>query len=999
MNNFKKILAVVCVIALLCVGVVLTVMAEDGYTGTVEGFGEILSAIEAGGDKDARIKAAVDYLATVDPEAEGLGEKIDSLKKAIVEQANVHIANATNASEVDDKVTYINQAATLLGYLEIDAATEGYLDLRSTMDSQIISTVSDIADSIEFKQNIIDNPSRDEEKFNGYWNTMDVKIAINKINGLLKKGDNLLAAQSELKGKLKSIEATYQEKRTANMELAEAYATIEEYKYGMLLDLDFENAKAPNYGFDKIDNTKVNKYGIEKIDGNSVFTIHYIDTNTETSNTYPQVETLDAVYGIVCEFDFATFSEMPGSKGFDVSGGGQNNQAGKYCDPLIFGITSEGDLYYNGRPGRDGYTVVRENVITPGEWVHLAYVFNYSKQTFDIYFEYELVASGTAKTGSGDSHVAEDAAPIDHTHIRPNASAATGEFSLDNFKVYKGSAIRTDKKLANMDEDEKFIYYCDYIHDSRKYILSRNNAYTEAGKMLTKYCDFDDEGKFVGYKDDYSENSDILAAIEKYYLFDLSKAIQELREANRDEFIFLVNNFAEMERNLDTTALRMTSLKAINEFLESAGANIEQDELYNAAYKKFEALEKQLGCDINAISFALSMGRFATAPTLVARKKHLDNATALKYDEDYPLDMEYYNSCFKTTSDENGNEILTPIHSTYNDFIAEYSNYDNAHSILEEYQRNDIAKKIVNVIDLIKKYDTEEEWIKNYDYVNEYILILRGYVKDNEDDEAFEPFNEDYEGINEALEIYKTINTWFYNDLQGKHIEYLDEQLDMIAATDSYITKRGIVAYIEKYFATNDIDYKNEEIKRIVTTYETYQEELEYREKDYAELLVQNAYYFNSVVTKLSLADSYTEMKSLYDEATTYYFALDASVKGTRDMMAVYDAFTEKLTAIDKYSKKFIESMALYALVDESDKDEKFNALVTCFYYSQYAEEAYEGVAEKMIEFNRAYDAYMNEVAQTNSELSGAVGIMASSRANNGNAPVVSVFLGQVEEN
>ena len=137
----------------------------------------------------------------------------------------------------------------------------------------------------------------------------------------------------------------------------------------------------------------------------------------------------------------------------------------------------------------------------------------------------------------------------------------------------------------------------------------------------------------------------------------------------------------------------------------------------------------------------------------------------------------------------------------------------------------------------------------------------------------------------------------------------------------------------------------------------------------------------------------------LYEEATTYYFALDANVEGTREMMAIYDSFTEKLDTIKKYSEKFIESMNLYALVDEGDRDEKFNALVTCYYYSQYAEKAYEGVAEKLAAYEEAYDAYMSEVAVTNSELSSATAIMASSRANNGNAPVVSVILGELEEN
>ncbi len=997
MKNLKKILAVICVLALVCVGVVLTAIAEDAYTGTVEELEAKIADIAQGGTNkaDTRIETAVTYLATVDPQAEGLGEVVASLKTAIVSQAQYHINATSKESDTDTKIANIGKIATLLGYLEIDETTAGYTDVVSGMNEAIVSTVSEIADSIEFKQDTNPNPETDEEKKHvGYWNTMDVKIALNKINGLIKKGTDVLATEPALAAALAELEATYQEKRTANMELAEAYATIEEYKYGVSLDLDFSKGNAPNYGFDKMDNYNTNKYGIEMKDGNPVFTVHYA---SPSANTYPQVETPDGRYGIVCEFDFTTFGQLPGGNdGFNVSGGGQNNQAGLYCDPLIFGITSEGALYCGDRPGRGGYQVIRENVITPGEWVHLAYVFNYSKQTFDIYFEYELVGSSTAKTGSSDSHASENAAPIDHAHIRPNASTDRGEFSIDNFKVYRGSAIRTDKKIANMTTDEKFIYLCEYILDNRKPVLSRNNVYNEAGNMLATYYN-EETGEYV---DGYGENPAIVAAVANYYAFDLNEAIAELRRANRDEFISLIVKLEEINRTLDTTAIRMAALNAIIEFLDSAGSNMEQDDIYTEGYLRYEALEKQLGCDIGASNFILSMQRFATAPTLVARQKHLDSATALKFDENYPLNEEYYDSCFNITYDADGGEISREvIDASYDNFVTEYNNYDEATFILEEYVKTDISKKIVTVIELIREYDTVEEWQANYDYINEYILILRGYVKDSEDDEDFQAFDTTYEGINDALAIYTTINTWFYGDLQSKHIAKLEEQLGYIRATDSYIVKMGVCATITKYLATEDIDFKNEDIKRIVTEHGAYVEELEYRKEDYTALLEQNAYYFNTVVTKLSLADGYTEIVDLYEEATTYYFALDANVEGTREMMAIYDSFTEKLDTIKKYSEKFIESMNLYALVDEGDRDEKFNALVTCYYYSQYAEEAYEGVAEKLAAYEEAYDAYMSEVAVTNSELSSATAIMASSRANNGNAPVVSVILGELEEN
>ena len=996
MKNLKKILAVICVLVLVCVGVVFAAIAEDAYTGTVEELEAKIAVIADDASKaDARVYNAVTYLASVDPDAEGYDAAVASLKAAIIATAKKHVDANASESDTEKKIANITSTATLLGYLEIDANTDGYGDVVSGLNASIVEVVDGIADSIEFVQNTE----------TGYWNTMDTKIAINKINSLLKKGVDTLAGAPELEGKLAQINATYNEKYIANKENAEGYATVDEYKYGMALELDFSKGSAPDYGFGKMDNYKTNQYGIEDKDGEKVFTIHYA---SPSSHTYPQVSTPDASNGIVCEFDFTTFSQMPGGRGFEVSGGGQKNQAGISCDPLIFGITSEGYLYYGDRRSDSSTYVQVTNedgspkvVITPGEWVHLAYVFNYSKQTFDIYFEYELVGSSTAKTGSKDSHASADAAPINHDNIRLSASTDSGEFSLDNFKVYRGSAIRTDKKLDGMTKDEEFIYYCDYILDSRKHVLSRNSVYKMAGELIAKYCVLDEDGKaVVEYIEGYGENAAIVAAIEKYLSFDLDEAFAELRRANRDEFIALVDTLESMDRNLTNTAVRMAYLKVVTDFVESSTGNIEQDDLYNVAYTKYQALDKQINCDSNATLFVLSMERFATSPTLVSRQKHLDNASLLKFNETYPLDETYYNSCFKITYDTDGNEISREsLDASFDSFITEYNNYDDATLILEEYIKTDISKKIVTVIDLLKDYDTVEEWQANYDYINEYILILRSYVKDGEDDEDFQEFDTSYEGINQALEIYTTINTWFYNDLQSKHITKLNEQLAAIRATDSYIVKMGVCAAITRYLATEDIDFKNEDIKRIITEHNTYVEELEYRREDYTALLEQNAYYFNTVVTKLSLADDYSEIVSLYEEATVYYFALDANVEGTRDMMLVYDSFTEKLDNIKEYSEKFIESMNLYALVDDSNMDEKFNALVTCYYYSQYAEASYEGVSEKLAAFEVAYDAYMAEVALTNSELADATVIMASSRANNGNAPVVSVILGALEEN
>ncbi len=965
MKNFKKILAVLCVLALLIVGVTITVIASgfDEYSGTVVEFEEKIAEITPDSSNvDALIKAAVDYLDTVDPEEEGYEEAVLSLKTLIASRALEYVTVAKAESNIKTKTDNVKNANAVLSYLELDSSIPGYDDCVLGINEQVVAIVEEYVEQIEFKLN--------EET--GYWNTAETSIIVNRINSLLKICPDSLATAPQLEAEYEQIKLDFDEKRQANKDFAEKGALIEEYNYGYVYNYTFEQGD----GFGSPTNKVNNDAGRVDVGGNVVYTIRYKEP---LSNTFVQVQTPDAKSGIVCEFDWTTFGVIPGNNGFAIEGGGQNNVDGKYCYPFMFGITPQGDLFLER--GKAAATTVLKDIVTPGEWIHFAYVYNHTEQMFYIYMEYELVGSHTSVT---------DGANINHLQIRPNASATYGEYSMDNFQVYKGTAIRTDGKLKNMSTDEKFVFYCDYLADANKTVLTRNTAYNEASKLLNNYYN---NGQYI------TADPVIIEAIGKYNSFDYDALLAELMRINRDKFIQLVEKYAAIDRNMNTTSNRSAVSTEITDFLSTTGANILVDASYTEANATLQAMEKLLGCDENAASFVTSMTRFSTAPTLVARRKHLDKATTLKNDEAYPLDKTYYDSCFTITYDDDGNEIgRTPI-ATFEAFIDAYDNFAAANVILEEYEREDTAKKIVDIVGLVSEYTTEEQWLANYDYINEYILILRKTVKDGENDDSYENYNEDYEGLDEALAIYTPMNAWFYAKLQQEHIGILNEQLANIAATNSYIEKMGMCSFITRYLASNDIDETSEEIQNIIVTHQTYLDELSYREADYAALLEQNAHYFNTIMVKLTLAEDYNEIKAYYDEASVYYFALDATVEGTKAYMDIYDVFTEQLSIIKESSEKFLESMILYKATDAADKNAKFNALVTCYSYSINAELSFDGVEEAMEEFLAAYNAYVGEVEATNNEMATAAGIMASSRANSGIAPIIAAILAQLENN
>ena len=203
-----------------------------------------------------------------------------------------------------------------------------------------------------------------------------------------------------------------------------------------------------------------------------------------------------------------------------------------------------------------------------------------------------------------------------------------------------------------------------------------------------------------------------------------------------------------------------------------------------------------------------------------------------------------------------------------------------------------------------------------------------------------------------------------------------------------------MISVIDRYLANNDVDYSNAEILDIMNNLDTCKAELLLREEDYAKILVQNATYFINSVERMRTAATYAEQKKYFEEAAALYFYLDVSVEGAARAVEIYDEYKIKLQNIEESSLKFIEAVAIYNACETDD--DKYAALVECYYNAQFVEMSYEGAEEAMAEYQAAYEAYMNYVNGVNEDIVESGNVTGSFASASGIVTVIAVIINKI---
>ena len=255
-------------------------------------------------------------------------------------------------------------------------------------------------------------------------------------------------------------------------------------------------------------------------------------------------------------------------------------------------------------------------------------------------------------------------------------------------------------------------------------------------------------------------------------------------------------------------------------------------------------------------------------------------------------------------------------------------------------------------------------------------------------------YDPSYEGIDDAIRFFNRAYAHFYALLQDEHVEYLNYVLELVAATDSYVEKVGMIALIERYIDTNDLDTSDARINVILSNVDICKSELEARGEDYSKVLKQNSVYFVNLVENMRTAKSYAEQVAYYEAASVLYFSLDITVEGSAEAVEIFDQYKAKLDLIEESSVKFLQAVSLYNACE--DKDEKYAALVECYYNAQFAELTYEGVAEAMTEYQAAYDAYVSYANAVNADLAETGNAVGSVRTTCGVTTVIAIIIKKI---
>ena len=971
MRNYKKLLVVICVLSLLTVSCVFaTVMAAS--TGTVADLNTLIQSAESATDSVAKYKAIMDareYLKTVSKNENGYDDAVADLEKLCVSGADALLndVSATGIKAVDayDKMMMADE---LLELFTLPEETEGYADVKVKYDATLVKALGVLVKACD-------------ANIETTLTTATNGVAIKRVNSVLQYCEPFGDASvlDSVKADFAVLEAAQKSAEQKNYITLDNANRISNYDLPIFFTEDWQarpdGMQSSNLGGDWACDLKgiSNQMGILKDESGNKYMVHRYLEKDNPQGTYTQItlgrKNVTNVDGLVFEFDITTFDKVP-NMGMVIETGSVN---GAFFPPPYFSINANGDICKN-----DKSTVVLEKAIVKGQWTHIVIVLEPNEFVYSLYVDGQFVCTYDAKYSGTTKY--------EHGQVAFRISGGpgtSGEISVDNIQIYAGDSYRIHDRLESMTDDEKFLYYVNYLTDENNLVADRSVAYNTALSLIENYWVVDENG--VGTYTEYAlSNPTILDAVDTYVAFDLEGFLYEVGIRNLDNYITLVEALDAIERKSSTAAQRSEKLdeiyKFVNKNVDLINREIDRNDNLKADYYEYEAIvskiAKEAVYDANAVDFIRFVDRFERATTLSAKQRNYNKAAEIAENDGIDIVL---------ILDE-----TTPDRDKFADLIAAYAIYRNADQEIYKLTLSNNSSKIVKCIAKIDMYTTEEEWLENRELMEEYLGLLKDVVlsRDENGELLYDP---EYEGVQESLAFFNKSYAFFYAILQTEHVEHIQDVLDRVAATDSYIEKMGMISTLEKYIELNDIDYNDSRIVFLLNNLETCKAELVLREEDYAKLLIQNAVYFTNLVERMRTAQTYNEQREYYEQASLLYFNIDATVEGAARAVEIFDEYKIKLDRIADSSVAFIEAVAIYNACET--EEDKYAALVECYYNAQFVELSYDGAEEAMAEYLAAYNAYMNYAESVNEDVTASGNAVGSLRVPCGISNVVAIIL------
>ena len=978
MRNFKKILMVIFVFAFLTVGCVLLAnAAEGGRPGTVAALNELVTAAEAETDavlKHTAVIDALDYLYTrnIDEAEVGYAEAVAKANQLAIDSINAHLAEVNkNGATAVAAHNGITKAAEIIAYISDE---EGSADLVAGYNESLVKALGILVDALD-------------ENIETTLETASNQVAVNRVKSVLSAcqpyGEEDILA--ELKAEFAVLSAAQDRALAANYLSLDNSNVISNYDLPVYFTEDWETCRVAMINNDlgkrwTIDLKGIkNQAGIEADENGNQYYVHRYLEKEKPAASYIQIafssHKVSAEYGLVFEFDIATFGEMPNT-GIQIEPGGVDLDGARVFPTNYFSVDKDGNILSS-----DG-SVLLPNAFVKGQWLHVMIVFEPNEFVYKLYVAGQFIGQYDAKY-QGKTY------DITKLCFRLSGKPSTyGEIAYDNISIYSGTSYRNHDRFTTMTEDEKFAYYVNYLSDAAKDLSSKYVAYNLAKESLGAYWTYTDIETGAGeYTELALNNEAVKAAVDSYLAYDVEVLLREVRKINLDEYIVLVQNLMAIERNMDTALQRAEVAAKVTAFANRNDGlidlEIDNDASGVADYiqysNEYQRIVRESNYDINAVTFIRYIGRFESAPTLATKERHYARVHELVTNGDIDIEL---------ITNENA-----PYRENFQELIDAYAVYLNADAVVYQLIKENNSNKIVNCIDRIFEYDTEEEWLANREEMEKYLNIVSPIVL--EKDALGEPtYDIAYDGIEEAIEYFNTAYAFFYALHQDEHVAFIQNRLELVMSTETYIEKMGYISVIERYINTNELNMKDDRIITLLNNLDTCKSELLLREEDYAKILVQNAVYFNNIIERMRTAETYAEQRAYFEEAALLYFYIDGSNEGTAKAVAIYDEYAEKLDRIAESSIVFIEAVAIYNACQT--EDEKYAALVECYYNAQFVEMSYEGAKEAMAEYQAAYDAYMGYAETVNADVVLSGNAVGSLRANSGIIIVIAVIIKKI---
>lgn len=794
---------------------------------------------------------------------------------------------------------------------------------------------------------------------------------------------------------------------------------------------------------------------------NSYYTLRHTGAKTATgayTSPYFNFTYTGANYGMIFEFDITTFGQLTASLGFQP-----------YAKSSWMHITKDGDI---GIYQQDTSAKYVTGALVPGSWTHVSYVYNHDDvSNCKLYVDYALVSTGHGDYG--------DTGTVPTALRMGNSRFAGGEFSIDNVQFTMGTAFRDETFFNNFSAEDYFNYYVEYMSNTKgekEYIDIADciAAYNRATEYVNLYAeaaanegeadgsytvrvpvedtpdpnDYVEETRYYKYKELAASIADdvkakVRASVDRYYAYDADNIVDSHKRENLVKLKELSDaieaQIAVAEPTTDAIAKLNSAYAAFEKFALNNASYIYDDSadensegIYNYCYEVFGKAAERLEIDNKFLDYINAMEAFLDTDSLASMQKNFNEAEAI-IAEGIPF-AKYITEEYTSRA----GYALLKTHYTETRLKAPER--------LETTANTNAAKKIVNFVNyLTERYPTEDQWRLQYvdkpedqlteaekqnnadfEFISEYLtrirkLLLEGYAKTY--------VNSEGDSVEYAIERISPINEHYFSYLQEQHALAIKDALDKASASNSYIEKKGLLAWIERYLVGNEVDFTvsyhcdtcgdstgvlasltapvcptcgesveitnvtsaRASLKAVLQRYVAYNLELDEQAGGYEEDLAENTAFFIDYVKMFNTALTYVEKKALYDAATPYYDVMNVGSDEAQAAIAIYNSFTAELKVVEDASERFKDCM-LYLDVCETKSD-----IFECLVEARIAQDDYdtsiEGVAEALVKFNAARESYDSKVEAANNQLSESGYALGSMASNCDLAAIISVII------